>query len=63
MGFCLLLIILIPVQPLMWTQLHEYEVPCAGISLFTLIGINYTGLSTFALITVSSPRVWSAETA
>lgn len=61
-GFCWLLIILIPVQPLMWTQLHEYKVPCAGVSLFTLTGVNYTGLSTFALITVSSPRVWSAET-
>lgn len=47
----------------MWTQLHEYKVPCAGISLFTFcIGINLTSLSTFKLITVSSPRVWSAGT-
>lgn len=52
-----------PVQSLMWTQLHEYKVPCAGISLFTFcIGINLTSLSTFKLITVSSPRVWSAGT-
>lgn len=63
-GFCLPLIIFMPVQSLMWTQLHEYKVPCAGISLFTFcIGINLTSLSTFKLITVSSPRVWSVRTA
>lgn len=48
----------------MWAQLREYKVPCAGISLFTFqIGRNYTSVSTFTLITVSPPRVWSAETA
>lgn len=62
--FCLPLIIFMSGQSLMWAQLHEYKVPCAGISLFTFqIGRNYTSVSTFTLMTVSPPRVWSAETA
>lgn len=62
--FCLPLIIFMSGQSLMWAQLHEYKVPCAGISLFTFqIARNYTSVSTFTLITVSPPRVWSAETA
>lgn len=49
------------VQPLMWTQLHKYKVPCAGIALFTVQGINYTSLSTLTNNCIFS-KGWMLET-